>query len=60
MTTTEPESTTVVLALDGAALTQEERLRGRVSMLTQLLVLAGLVVVLQFGVMLKVLIDNSK
>jgi hypothetical protein len=53
MTTTEPEPTAVELPPDEWTLTQEERLRSRVSMLTQLLILAGVVVVLQFGVMLK-------
>jgi hypothetical protein len=40
--------------------TLEERLRNRVSMLTQLLIVAGIVVVLQFGIMLKVLVATSK
>jgi hypothetical protein len=54
--TTEPE-------LGGNALpseTLEERLGKRVSMLTQLLIVAGIVVVLQFGIMLKMLIETSK
>jgi hypothetical protein len=40
--------------------TPEEHLRQRVSMLTQLLIVAGVVVVLQFGIMLKVIVDASK
>jgi len=40
--------------------TLEERLGERVSMLTQFLILAGIVVVLQFGIMLKMLIEASK
>jgi hypothetical protein len=60
MTTTEPEPTATELAPDLAPLTTEERLRRRVSMLIQFLIVAGVVVALQFGIMLKVLIDSSK
>ena len=58
--TTEPQPAAVGSAPDLASPTAEERLRQRVSMLTQLLIVAAFVVALQFGVMLKVLIDASK
>jgi hypothetical protein len=54
--TTEPQSS----GAEPPLATLEERLRNRVSMLTQLLIVAGIVVVLQFGIMLKVLIATSK
>jgi hypothetical protein len=58
--TTKPESAAAASAPDLASPTPEERLRQRVSMLTQLLIVAAIVVVMQFGIMLKVLIDTSK
>jgi hypothetical protein len=58
--TTEPEPSAVAVAPDSAAPTLEERLSRRVSMLTQLLIVAAIVVVLQFGIMLKVLIEMPK
>jgi hypothetical protein len=58
--TTEPESAAAASAPDLASPTPEERLRQRVSMLTQLLIVAAIVVVMQFGIMLKVLFDTSK
>ena len=60
MTASEPEPTVPALPPDSAPLTIEERLRNRVSMLTQLLIVAGVIVALQFGIMLKVLMDSSK
>ena len=58
--TTEPEPAAAGSAPDLASPTPEERLRQRVSMLIQLLIVAAIVVVLQFGIMLKVLIETSK
>jgi hypothetical protein len=58
--TSEPELPAAGPPADQAPMTLEEQLRRRVSMLTQLLVVAGVVVVLQLGIMLKVLIENSK
>jgi hypothetical protein len=40
------------------SITTEERLRRRVSMLAQLLGVAAAVVVLQFGIMIKVLMES--
>ena len=40
--------------------TKNKRLRQRVSMLTQLLVMAGIIVLLQFGIMVKVLLEAPK
>jgi hypothetical protein len=45
---------------DAVASSPEERLRRRVSMLTQLLVVAVVVVALQFGIMIKVLVENAR
>ena len=57
--TTEPEPTNVETAAPvEVPMTTEERLRHRLSMLNQLLILAAMVVVLQFGIMLKVLLDK--
>jgi hypothetical protein len=53
MTKTEPNP-------DADTATPEERLRTRVSMLTQLLFLAGVIVILQFGIMVKLLIETPK
>jgi hypothetical protein len=58
--TTQPETTASDVAPDLAPTTTEEQLRKRVSMLVQLLILAGVVVVLQLGIMMKVLIDSAK
>jgi len=58
--TTEPEPASVATALSLDPPTPEDRLRQRVSMLTQLLVIAAVVVVLQFGIMLKVLMETSR
>lgn len=57
--TTETEPTAPIGPPDPTP-TLEERLRQRVSMLTQLLVMAGIIVVLQFGIMLKVLLEAPK
>jgi hypothetical protein len=57
--TTETEPTALTGSPDPTP-TLEERLRERVSMLTQLLVMAGIIVVLQFGIMLKVLLVAPK
>ena len=56
----EPEQIVVASTTNLEPATTEERLRQRVSMLTQLLIVAGVVVMLQFGIMLKVLRENSK
>jgi hypothetical protein len=45
---------------DAVASSPEERLRHRVSLLTQLLVVAVVVVALQFGIMIKVLVENAR
>jgi hypothetical protein len=58
--TTEPEPAAVGSEPDLPSPTLEERLRQRVSMLTQLLIVAAIVVVLQFVIMLKMLIETSK
>lgn len=58
--TTQTEPDPVEVLPDARPSTLEERLRTRVSMLTQLLVVAGVVVILQFGIMLKLLIENPK
>jgi hypothetical protein len=58
--TTEPEPAAAGSAPDLASPTPEEHLRQRVSMLTQLLIVAAIVVVLQFGIMFKVLMETSK
>ena len=60
MTTMEPETTASEMAPDLAPTTTEEQLRKRISMLVQFLILACVVVVLQLGIMMKVLIDNAK
>jgi len=57
--TIEPEPTAALGPPDPTP-TLEESLRQRVSMLTQLLIIAGIVVVLQFGIMLKVLMETPK
>jgi hypothetical protein len=57
--TTEPELSAGEASPDPEP-SLEERLRQRVSMLTQLLIVAGVVVVLQLGIMLKVLIETAK
>jgi hypothetical protein len=54
--TTEPDPSGIELP----SATLEERLGKRVNMLTQLLILAGIVVMLQFSIMLKMLIETSK
>jgi hypothetical protein len=58
--TSEPELPAAGPPVDQVPITLEEQLRQRLSMLTQLLFVAGVVVVLQLGIMLKVLIENSK
>ena len=58
--TTELEPAAAGSAPDLASPTPEERLRQRVSMLTQLLIVAAIVVVLQFGIILKMLIETSE
>jgi hypothetical protein len=58
--TTQPEPAAIEPAPDLASPTLEARLHQRVSMLTQLLIVAAIVLVLQFGIMLKMLIENSK
>ena len=60
MTTSETDTSTNDVHPDKAPVPIEERLRNRVSMLTQLLIVAGLVVTVQFGIMVKVLIDSAK
>jgi len=55
--TTQPE-TSVASAPDEKPLTVEEKLRQRVSMLMQLLCVAAAVVLLQFGIMIKVLLER--
>ena len=55
--TTEPE-TSDASAPDEKLLTAEENLRQRVTMLMQLLGLAAVVVLLQFGIMIKVLLEK--
>jgi len=54
---TEPE-TSVPSAPDETPLTAEEKLRQRVSMLMQLLGVGAVVVLLQFGIMIKVLLER--
>jgi hypothetical protein len=58
--TIEPEPTAATGPQEPATPTLEESLRQRVSMLTQLLIIAGIIVVLQFGIMLKVLMEAPK
>ena len=58
--TNEPEPASVLQPPDAVASSPEERLRRRVSMLTQLLVVAVVVVALQFGIMIKVLTENAR
>jgi len=58
--TNEPEPASVPQPPDAVASSPEERLRRRVSMLTQLLVVAVVVVALQFGIMIKVLTENAR
>ena len=58
--TNEPESAAAAQPPDAVACSAEERLRRRVSMLTQLLVVAVMVVALQFGIMIKVLMENAR
>ena len=58
--TNEPESAAASQPPDAVAVSPEERLRRRVSMLTQLLVVAVVVVALQFGIMIKVLMENAR
>jgi len=58
--TNEPEPASVTQPPDAVASSPEERLRRRVSMLTQLLVVAVVVVALQFGIMIKVLMENAR
>ena len=60
MTTSETDTSANDVHPDKAPVPIEERLRNRVSMLTQLLIVAGLVVTVQFGIMVKVLIDSAK
>jgi hypothetical protein len=55
--TTEPEISDAS-ALDEKPLSVEETLRRRVSMLMQLLGVAVVVVLLQFGIMIKVLLER--
>jgi len=57
--TNEPEPASVLQPPDAVASSPEERLRRRVSMLTQLLVVA-VMVALQFGIMIKVLTENAR
>lgn len=58
--TNELEPASVPQPLDAVASSPEERLRRRVSMLTQLLIVAAVVLALQFGIMVKVLIENAR
>ncbi len=45
---------------DPGVMTTEQSLRERVDKLRQLLVLAGIIVALQFGVMLTILLQNPR
>jgi hypothetical protein len=54
------EPASVPQSPDAGASNPEERLRRRVSMLTQLLVVAAVVVALQFGIMIKVLMETVR
>jgi hypothetical protein len=57
--TSEPELTDVATPPPiEPPITSEERLRRRVSMLAQLLGVATIVVLLQFGIMIKVLMES--
>lgn len=58
--TNEPEPAPIPQSPDAVASSPEERLRHRVSILTQLLVVAVVVVALQFGIMIKVLMENAR
>ena len=58
--TTDPELACVASAPSSDWPTPEERLRQRVNMLTQLLVVAAVVVALEFGIMLKLLMETSR
>jgi hypothetical protein len=56
----EPASVSVSQPPEAVGFGPEERLRRRVSTLTQLLVVAAVVVALQFGIMIKVLVENAR
>jgi hypothetical protein len=58
--TTEAESELTEPPRDIEAKTVEQTLRDRVHMLTQFLVLAGVTVVIQFGIMIKVLLESAR
>jgi hypothetical protein len=58
--TNESEPASVSQPPEAVASGPEERLRRRVSTLTQLLVVAAVVVALQFGIMIKVLLENAR
>lgn len=58
--TNEPKPASMPQPPDAVDSSPEERLRRRVSMLTQLLVVAVVVVALQFGIMIKVLMENAR
>jgi hypothetical protein len=58
--TNESEPASVAQPPEAVAFSPEERLRRRVSTLTQLLVVAAVVVALQFGIMIKVLLENAR
>jgi hypothetical protein len=58
--TNDPEPALVTQSPEAKDCGPEERLRSRISMLTQLLIVAAVVVALQFGIMIKVLMESAK